>query len=281
MVINNNTESLIMIRSASGLVCLAGMAIYLQGCVPVAVVGAATTVGSSLAEERGIGGTISDSGIRTQINALWVDEDPSISSSIELQVREGRVLLTGPAKSNEQQIKAVQLCWKVKGVREVIDETTLADGTGATGYASDTWITTKLKSEMLFTYNLESINYNIKTVNGKVYIMGAAKNQAELDMVVKMARGISGVKDVVNYARLRGNPILNQSDSTYADNSYEPQPNGFKDEPIYSKPINSEPITSTPITGQNIAAETPGEPHEIYSNADNIDGDSFPYPQAR
>jgi osmotically-inducible protein OsmY len=48
-------------------------------------------------------------------------------------------------------------------------------------------------------------------VDGVVYLMGIAQDQAELDRVRDLARHTSGVKDVVSYVRLKSdlpNPII-------------------------------------------------------------------------
>jgi osmotically-inducible protein OsmY len=184
---------------------LVSCAIILSGCVaaPVAIFGAATTVGTSAIEERGVGGVMSDTSISTRIKASWLAHDGDLYKNIDLQVREGRVLLSGTVDNIKQQIDAVRLVWKVSGVKEVIDETTVGKGGGFSGYASDSWISTKLKTQMLFDSRIQSINYNFQTAGGTVYLMGIAQNQEELDAVINLAKGISGVKKVVNYVRLK------------------------------------------------------------------------------
>ncbi|MEN8236366.1 MAG: BON domain-containing protein [Pseudomonadota bacterium] len=175
---------------------------FLQGCAPVAVFGGASTVGMSATEERGLRGVIDDAAIKAEVNALWFDFDPVLSESVELSVREGRVLLTGAVDTPQRQIDAVRLVWKVEGVKEVIDEMLVGDGAGIGGYVGDTWVTTKLKAELLFEPEVRSSNYNIKTYAGKVYLIGIAQDQQELDRVLEIASRVDGVKEVVNYMRL-------------------------------------------------------------------------------
>ena len=186
------------------LILLVGSAFMLNACVPVAIFSAATVVGASAAEERGIGSVASDSTILTQINGSWLAHDPKLNQNIEAQVREGRVVLSGTVDSVQQQIDAVRLVWKIRGVKEVIDETEVGKGTGFGGYASDSWISTRIKTQMLFDPDISSINYNVKTVNGKVYLMGIAQDNTELAKVTKIAKGTPGVKKIINYVRLKG-----------------------------------------------------------------------------
>lgn len=208
--------------------------------------GAGALVGSSAAEERGLGGALSDTGIRAKINLLWFDFDPSISEEVELSVREGRVLLTGYLSSPQLQIDAVRLAWQVPGVREVRDETKVGDGTGVRGYAADTWITMQLRSDMLFDGDVESINYSVKTVDGVVYLMGIGQNRDELEKVVNHARGINGVKKVVSYVRLKEELVAAEQAELFSGS----------DNTDHAKDANSErPEDKAAITPQPIAVE--------------------------
>jgi osmotically-inducible protein OsmY len=190
----------------------------LQGCIPAALVGGSATLGSSLAEERKFSDVISDAEIQATINTKWLKHDPKISEMVSLQVREGRVLLTGHVDRPLRQIDAVRLAWEARGVKEVIDETKLGDNSLKL-YANDAWITTKLQTEMLFDQDISSINYNIKTVGGVIYLIGIAQNQQELDQVIQMARNINGVKNIVNHVRLKDGSLSQGGDLFPADNT--------------------------------------------------------------
>jgi len=62
--------------------------------------------------------------------------------------------------------------------------------------ASDTWITTKVKSDLLATDNVSGTDVSVETKNGVVWLSGAVKTQAEHDKAVSVAKGIEGVKKV-------------------------------------------------------------------------------------
>ena len=70
--------------------------------------------------------------------------------------------------------------------------------------ARDTWITTQLKSKLTFDQDVLAINYAIETVNGVVYLIGIAQNQAELERVVGHARDIEYVRNVITHVRVKG-----------------------------------------------------------------------------
>ncbi|HYG07886.1 MAG TPA: BON domain-containing protein [Stenotrophomonas sp.] len=62
--------------------------------------------------------------------------------------------------------------------------------------ASDTWITTKVKSDLLATDNVPGSDIKVETKNGVVWLSGLVKTQAEHDKAVATAKGIEGVKKV-------------------------------------------------------------------------------------
>ncbi|HVJ37906.1 MAG TPA: BON domain-containing protein [Stenotrophomonas sp.] len=62
--------------------------------------------------------------------------------------------------------------------------------------ASDTWITTKVKSDLLASENVPGSDIKVETKNGVVWLSGLVKTQAEHDKAVSVAKGIEGVKKV-------------------------------------------------------------------------------------
>ncbi|NQU70649.1 MAG: BON domain-containing protein [Rhodospirillales bacterium] len=182
----------------------------LAGCVG-AVVGAGAVATSAAVQERGLKGGIDDTVIRARINSLWLDHDVDMYRLVSLSVVEGRVLLTGQVRLPQMRIDAVRLTWKAKGVREVINEIKVTDEGGIVSYARDSWISTQLKSRLLFDKKILSINYSIETVNGAVYLMGIAQNQAELDRITNHARTLRYVKRVVSYVQLKDDPRRHKS----------------------------------------------------------------------
>lgn len=180
----------------------AALGLTLSGCVG-AVVGAGATAGTAAMEERGIGGATDDTVIRTRINALWSSADERMWRKVGLQVHTGRVLLTGAVESTEMRDRAVRLAWQAKGVKEVINEIQVDKSGGVVGFTKDTWISTQLKSKLLFDGDVSSINYSVETVNGTVYLIGIAQNQAELDRVTNHARTLDYVKKVVSYVKIK------------------------------------------------------------------------------
>lgn len=196
--------------------------LLLSGCAGM-LVGAGATAGVAAAQEGGVKRAWSDAQIQAEINKLWFEYDVDTFAKLDLTINQGRVLITGVVQNPEARVEAVRLAWRPKGVKQVINEIRVAKGGGITGYARDTWITTRLRTIITLDRNIQSINYSIDTVQGTVYLMGSAQNQQELNRVIEKARTIPDVKQVVSYVKLLGRPVLT--------NGAAPQPSHMNDNP--------------------------------------------------
>ena len=177
----------------------------LSGCGSL-IIGAAATGGGAAVEERSIGNVVDDLTIRAELNQLFFKDNFDLLQSVSFSVIEGRVLLKGSVKTQEDRIRGLELAWQASGVREVINEIQVTDQGGIVNYARDTWISTQLKAEILFDRDILSINYNVESINGIIYVVGIAQDQAELDKVVNHARRIENVKQVVSHVVMKDDP---------------------------------------------------------------------------
>ena len=184
--------------------CLALLALTaLPSCIPVMVGGAAAGGAYVAGQERSVGTQVSDTGIRAQINDKWLRYSSDMYSQLSLSVNDGRVLITGAVSNPEWKPEAVRLAWQVDGVKAVNDEIQVSDSSSLSDSARDEWITTRLRSAILFDSQVASTNYTIDVVNGIVYLSGSARTQGELDRVTDYARNIPNVKRVVSYVQVR------------------------------------------------------------------------------
>ncbi len=180
-----------------------------------ATIGAGAGVaGYTAAQERTVGNAVDDTTITAKINSLYVQEDVNnLFNRVDVQVYEGRVLLTGRVHEPEHRKQAAQKAWQVSGVKEVINEIEVSkEVISPKIVAQDSWITTQVKAKLLADKQVRSINYNIDTVAGVVYIIGIAQDEAEMRQAMEVARHVKGVKKVVNHVRLKDSPlrVINQ-----------------------------------------------------------------------
>ncbi len=86
---------------------------------------------------------------------------------------------------------------ETKGVRSVKTAITIKGETNFKNSAKDALITSQLKAAMIFSKDIKGKNYNIDTINGKIYIFGISMSQDEKRKVIEEAKEIYGVKEVV------------------------------------------------------------------------------------
>lgn len=73
--------------------------------------------------------------------------------------------------------------------------------TGA--YVDDSWITTKVKSEMVANNDVSARNISVNTTGGVVKLTGTAASLQESNRAAQIARGVTGVKAVENDIRVQ------------------------------------------------------------------------------
>lgn len=61
---------------------------------------------------------------------------------------------------------------------------------------TDTWITTKVKAELLTTKDVSGLEIKVETVNGVVALTGTVASQAEVDSAIAAAKSVEGVTRV-------------------------------------------------------------------------------------
>jgi osmotically-inducible protein OsmY len=182
-----------------------GVTSALGGCALAIVGGVAAAGGAGYAadQERGVGGTANDFAIKTNVQSAWIKADPAMQADLNVTVYEGRTLLTGTAPTPQMKAQAQEIASGVPGVRTVYNEIEVTPPEGVWNSTKDAWITSQVKSDLVFNTHIRSVNYSVETVNSSVYLIGSARSQAELDSATNMARYVPGVKRVVSYVEIR------------------------------------------------------------------------------
>lgn len=180
-------------------------ALGLSGCAGVAA-GAGAQVMVAAAQERKLLDAVDDKTIQLRINARFLNYDANLFRRVETEIVEGRVLLTGNVPRPEDRVEAARLTWQVAGVREVLNEIAVNDRGGIINYFKDSWITTRLRAKMATDAEIVEINYSVETVNGIVYLIGIAQDEAELKRLTGHARTLSGVRRVISHVRMKDDP---------------------------------------------------------------------------
>ena len=177
----------------------------LVGCADV-LIGAATTTGLAIAEERTVGNAFKDLSIQTELNHLFFQDDLELYNDVSISVIEGRVLLKGSVPTHKDRDRASWVARQATRVEEVINELQVTGDGGILDYAKDRWISLLLDAQLLLDLDILSVNYDIETVNSTVYLMGIAQDEEELERVKEHARSIEGVERVVSHVVMKDDP---------------------------------------------------------------------------
>jgi osmotically-inducible protein OsmY len=222
-------------------ICALALAPCLGGCAAAIIGGMAATggIGYQAAQERGLNGTFDDVKLKTDIGRALGAQYGDITATVYW----GRVLLTGSSPSQEQKSQAEQIVGQMPGVRAVYNEIVAGPPQSSWDLAQDGWITTRVKSDLVFDIDVRSGNYLIETDHRSVYLIGSARSQEELGRATELARYVPGVQRVVSYVEIR------QGDPTAA--MPPPSPQAGPPPPAYAGP-SGPPPSNAPIQVQKL-----------------------------
>ena len=114
-----------------------------------------------------------------------------------IKVLDGRIFLKGNVDKPEEKLKITKMAWETKGARSVRNNIQIGKKFSFKNTAKDILITTQLRAALIANKKTKSSNFNIDTVNQKVYVFGIAHDEAERREVVNEAKEILYVKDVI------------------------------------------------------------------------------------
>ncbi|EML2248126.1 TPA: divisome-associated lipoprotein YraP [Klebsiella aerogenes] len=171
-------------------------ALLLQGCVAAAVVGTAAVGTKAATDPRTVGTQVDDSTLELRVNsALGKDEQIKKEARINVTAYQGKVLLTGQSPTADLSSRAKQIAMGVEGTTEVFNEVRQGQPIGLGIASSDTWITTKVRSQLLGSDQVKSSNVKVTTENSEVFLMGLVTDR-EGRAAADIASRVSGVSRV-------------------------------------------------------------------------------------
>jgi hyperosmotically inducible periplasmic protein len=162
----------------------------------------------STPHSNSVGAAITDTSITAQVKAKLLGDSRLGKSQISVTTTNGVVTLSGTASSADASKAAESAAQAVDGVKSVdnqIQSPSAADTAASkvdhaaksTGKAvSDTWITTKVKSQLLTDSAAKQADVSVKTSNGVVALSGTAPSQDVVDHIKDLAQQVHGVKSV-------------------------------------------------------------------------------------
>ena len=177
--------------------------LILTNCsIPVAT-GVATKAVTVSNSDRSIGEYVDDVLIKAILKNSYFDQSEKIFFNVDVEVSQGRVLLTGTVDNIDLRIEATRIAWGVKGVQTVINEIQISESDNIINFADDLVISTKVYAKLMLNEEVNSLNYNIETVNKVVYIIGISSSSGEKKKAIDLTKEVFGVEEVVEYITIK------------------------------------------------------------------------------
>ena len=171
--------------------------LFINGCVGASSQGIFGTGVSIALDPRTLGTQIDDSIIDKSIDTRLLLVDKNYFLTVSTQVLDGRIFITGKVDNPEEKLKITKLAWETEGVRSVKNDLKIKEKFNFKQSAKDVLITSQLRTALIFSKKIKSANYNIDTYKKKIYIYGISETKDEREEVIKEAKGILDVEDVI------------------------------------------------------------------------------------
>lgn len=164
-----------------------------------------------------------DAGLTTKVKTKLAADSTVKASQINVDTKDHVVTLSGTVDNEAARTQAVALARGTEGVRDVVDNLTVAGQTAAaapgqpsessasqpSGTApgqgtDDASITAAVKSKLGSDSTIAGANINVDTKDGVVTLTGPVKSQTEKDRALQIARETTGVKNVQDNLNISG-----------------------------------------------------------------------------
>ena len=171
--------------------------LILSGCVGVSSTGIFGTGVSVALDPRSVGTQIDDSIMQKNLSARIILLDKKYLFSVKSKVMDGRIFLTGKIDNLEEKLLITKMAWETEGVRSVRNDIKIKDKFNFKQSAKDILITSQLRTALIVNKKIKATNYQIDTYKKKIYIYGIAVTSDEKNEVIKEAKEILDVEDVI------------------------------------------------------------------------------------
>ena len=171
--------------------------IFVTGCVGSSSTGVFGTGVTIAMDPRTLGTQIDDSIMDKSLDARLLSENKNYLLNVKTKVLDGRIFLTGKVDTPEEKLSITKIAWETKGARSVKNDLKIKEKFNFTQSAKDILITSQLRSALIFSKKIKAVNYNIDTYKKTIYVYGIAETEEEKKQVIKEAKEILDVKNVV------------------------------------------------------------------------------------
>ena len=173
------------------------LGLILSGCIGVSSKGIFGTGVSIAFDPRSVGTQIDDSIMEKNLAGRILLLDKKYLLSVKSKILDGRIFLTGKVENPEEKLKLTKLAWETKGVRSVRNDIKIKEDFNFQQSAKDLLITSQLRTALIFNKKIKATNYQIDTYKKKIFIYGISFTNDERKEVIKEAKEILDVDNVI------------------------------------------------------------------------------------
>ena len=148
-------------------------------------------------DPRTLGMQIDDSIMDKGLEARLILKKKDYLTEVGVKVIDGHIFITGKVNEPEEKLQITKMAWETKGARSVKNDIQIREKLKFRVSAKDVLITSQIRTALIFNKKIKSTNYNIDTYKKKVYVYGIAASDEERKEVIKEAKGILDVENVV------------------------------------------------------------------------------------
>lgn len=173
-------------------------------CAVITLTGCASVISASRQEpiredmgSRTFGSYVEDEVIenKTLVN-ISKGSAPVRDAHIGVTSYNGVILLTGQVPSEEARREVEQIALQTRKVRKIHNELEIAGPTSSIVRVNDSYLTSRIKLELLANERVEGSRMKVVTENSAVYLMGLVTEE-EAQTAINLIRPIPGVQRIV------------------------------------------------------------------------------------
>jgi osmotically-inducible protein OsmY len=171
--------------------------VSLSACVGSSTSGVFGSGVSIALDPRTLGTQIDDSIMQKNLITRLALSEKKYFVKISVKVLDGIIFLGGKVDEPEEKLKITKMAWETKGTRSVKNNIAIKQKFSFKNTAIDILVTSQLRTAFILNKNIKAANFNIDTINQKIYVFGIAHDENEKKEIIQEAKQIVDVKEVV------------------------------------------------------------------------------------
>lgn len=212
---------------------------------------------------------MTDQAISDKVEDELLIDHAVVSTKIDLDVADGVVTLSGTVNNILAKERAAKIAAKVKGVRSVINHIQVQPS----AFRSDAEIAKDIETALLEDPAADSFEVDAKVDDGMVTLTGEVQSYQERNLVMKVAKGVRGVKGVES--RLDVNYGIERTDTEIkAEIEQSLRWNLYIDDHLVNVTVNDGQVTLSGTVG-SVAEKNKAEWTAWVAGVESVDADKL------